>query len=74
MNLTDLITSKSDGRLSEAKIWGHIGKAILVWIIATNPTAVLQSWDVMTAAFIFLVAPDILKKYIAVRAPHVQSK
>lgn len=74
MKLSDLVTSKGDGKLSEAKIWGHVGKAILVWIIATNPTAVLQSWDVLMAAFIFLIAPDILKKYIAMRAPHVQAK
>lgn len=65
--IADLVTSSADGHVSEARVWGHIGKGLLVYLIATHPAAVLASWEMLTAAFSLLIAPDLLKKYIAVR-------
>ena len=66
-DLNDLVRSP-DGRLSEAKLSAVIFKAALVWSFAKFADQILQHWEVLSTYIVALIAPDLLKKWLMMRA------
>lgn len=67
MKLRDLVESK-DGRLSESRVWGHIGKAAVLHLLLAHSDAVIASWEVAFVLTSMLIAPELLKRWIASRS------
>lgn len=68
MKLSDLVASPDTGRLSESRVWGHLGKLAILYLVLAYPDAVLAGWEVAFVLFGFLVAPEIVKRWIGARS------
>lgn len=56
------------GRISEAKTFAVLGKSALLYILLTYPVSILERWDVLAVIVSALIAPDLLKKFLTLRA------
>lgn len=63
-----------DGRLSEAKIFAVIFKCPLLWVFIYKIDTILHDWSVLLLFICAFLAPDVLKKLIAMRIPTSQGK
>jgi hypothetical protein len=55
------------GRMSEAKMFAVAFKPFLIWVFVKNAETILQDWTILTVIVVTFVAPDLLKKLIAMR-------
>jgi len=65
-DLNDVVRSP-DGRVSEAKLWASAGKAASLFLIMRYSESVIAHWDVLAVLLLVLVAPDLLKKMVAMK-------
>jgi hypothetical protein len=56
------------GRVSEAKLFAAAGKAALLYVLLTYTPSIIERWDVLAVIVLTLVAPDLLKKFLTLRA------
>lgn len=56
------------GRVSEAKTFAVLGKSALLYILLTYPVSILERWDVLAVIVSALIAPDLFKKFLTLRA------
>lgn len=68
------IARSPDGRVSEAKLWSSAGKAAALFLLVRHAESVIESWDVLAVLLLVLIAPDLFKKFIAVRYPQTTQK
>lgn len=66
MSPRDLMCSP-DGRLSESKMWTHVGKALAAWLLVKHGAAIVTQWEVLATLLGLMVAPDLVKKHMATR-------
>jgi hypothetical protein len=66
-DLNDLVRDPN-GRVAEAKVFAVIFKPFLLWVFMTNAQEVLRDWGILTVIVVTFVAPDLLKKLIAMRS------
>ena len=66
-DLNDLVRSP-DGKVSEAKAFAVLFKAAMLWAFITKIETILGNWEILTVFVTAFVAPDLLKKLLAMRA------
>jgi hypothetical protein len=66
-DLNDLVRDPS-GRVAEAKVFAVLFKPFLIWMFVKHAESILQDWGILTVIVITFVAPDLLKKIIALKA------
>lgn len=66
--LLDLVAGP-DGRLSESKIWTHVGKALAAWLLVKHGAAIVAQWEVLATLLGLIVGPELYKKTLAMRKP-----
>lgn len=59
----------ADGRWSEAKLLALVFKAVMIYVFLANTATILADWMVLAVFVVALIAPDLLKKLLAMRAP-----
>lgn len=64
--LLDLVQSP-DGRMSESKIWTHIGKGLAAWLLIKHGAAIVAQWEVLATLLGLIVGPELYKKTLAMR-------
>lgn len=68
------IARSPDGRVSEAKLWASAGKAASLFLLIRHSESVIESWDVLAVLLLVLIAPDLFKKFLAMRYAAAQSR
>lgn len=66
-DLNDLVRSP-DGRLSEAKLFSVVFKIAMAWAFIKYTAVILATWDVLSVFIVAMIAPDVLKKWMVMRA------
>lgn len=66
-DLNDLIRGP-DGKVAEAKVFAVVFKAAMVWVFLKHTELVIKDWMVLLVFCAALLAPDLLKKIIAMKA------
>ena len=66
-DFNDLIRDPS-GRISEAKLGAVAGKAAMLYLLVAHAEQVLADWALLSVFVGAIIAPDLLKKVITVRA------
>ena len=64
-NFNDLFMR--DGQVEESKLWASVGKGCCVWLILTQTDEVLKTEYTLMTLLIFVIAPDLLKKFLSMR-------
>lgn len=67
MILGDLICDPS-GRLSEAKVFAVAFKIAMLWAFIQHTVLILGDWMVLSVVVASMIAPDLLKKILTMRA------
>ncbi len=65
-DLNDLVRDPS-GRVSEAKSYAVIFKGAMVWVFLKHTELILKDWMILAVFVTALLAPDVLKKLMAMR-------
>ena len=65
-DLNDMVRDP-EGRVSEAKLWASLGKAICAYLLMYNRDAIIRNWDALAVMLVIMVAPDILKKLLSMK-------
>ena len=68
-DLNDLVRGP-DGRVSEAKTWGNVGKFIAAYLLLHHTEYIVDRPDAMFLLFSFLILPDMAKKILDAKYPH----
>lgn len=63
-----------DGRVSEAKSFAILFKFFMLWAFYTQIVVILKDWLLLLVFVSAFLAPDLLKKVIAMRMPTNQGK
>ncbi len=66
-DLNDLVRSP-DGKVAEAKVFTVLFKAAMVYVFIKHYEVVTKDWTVLMVFVAAMIAPDILKKLLAVKA------
>lgn len=66
-DLNDLVRDPA-GRVAEAKLWSNVFKAGMLYVFLTHTEVILKDWGVLTVFVGAMVAPDVLKKMLSMRA------
>lgn len=66
-DLNDLVRSP-DGKVSEAKAFAIAFKAALLYVFLNKVGAVLADWMILSLFIAAFIAPDLLKKILAMKA------
>jgi hypothetical protein len=66
-DLNDMVRDPS-GRVAEAKVFAVIFKPFLLWVFMAHAEEILRDWGILTVIVVTFVAPDLLKKLIAMRS------
>ena len=73
-DLNDLVRDPI-GRVSEAKVFAVVFKSSMVWVFLKHAETILRDWMVLAVFITALLAPDLLKKLMAMRlAPKEPTK
>ena len=55
------------GEAQESKIWAQVGKGLCVWLIYKHAEILINHWETLFVLLLFLVAPELIKKFITMR-------
>lgn len=64
-NINDLFMR--DGQVEESKLFAVIGKVACLWLIFKHTAEVLTTEFTLTTLLVFIIAPDIAKKFLTMR-------
>lgn len=64
-NINDLFMR--NGQVEEAKLFAGIGKMACIWLIFKHTDSVLQTENTLITLLLFLIMPDLLKKWLSMR-------
>jgi len=64
-NVNDLFMR--DGQVEESKLWANIGKGVCVYLMLAYTDEVLKTEYTLMTLLLFVVAPDMIKKFISMR-------
>ena len=64
-NVNDLFMR--DGQVEESKLWANIGKGIACYLMVAYTKEVMETEYTLTTLLVFVVAPDLLKKFMSMR-------
>ena len=64
-NINDLFMR--DGQVEEAKLFAGIGKIACLWLIFQHTEVVLETENTLVTLLLFLITPDLLKKWLSMR-------
>lgn len=56
------------GEVSEAKVWANIFKAAMTFVFLAHAEGVIKDWTVLSVFVCGVIAPDVLKKMLMLRA------
>lgn len=56
-----------DQRVSEAKLWANIGKALICYVLLFPNATLLEHWEGFAIMLLFLIAPDLVKKMLTLK-------
>lgn len=72
-NINDLFMR--DGQVEESKLFAVIGKVACLWLIFEHTGEVLNTEFTLTTLLVFIIAPDIAKKFLTMRfGGHTEDK
>jgi hypothetical protein len=71
-NVNDLFMR--DGQVEEAKLLSVIGKGLCCWLIVAHTDVVLQTENTLITLLLFLIMPDLLKKWLSMRFGATEDK
>jgi hypothetical protein len=71
-NVNDLFMR--DGQVEEAKLFAGIGKIACIWLIFKHTDVVLQTENTLITLLLFLIMPDLLKKWLSMRFGATEDK
>lgn len=71
-NLNDLFMR--DGQVEEAKLFAGIGKIACLWLIFQHTDEVLRTENTLVTLLVFLITPDLLKKWLSMRFGGTEDK
>ena len=57
-----------NGELEEGKVWANVGKGLCVWMVLKYADGLILHENVFAIIMLALIAPDLLKKLISMRA------
>lgn len=63
-----------DGTFSEAKAWSNVGKLLCAWLIVGYTEMVLKTEYTLFTLLLFLIAPDLIKKFLVLRLGGAEKK
>lgn len=66
-DLNDLVRDPS-GRVAEAKVFAVVFKSSMVWVFLKHAELILKDWMVLGVFVTAMLAPDLLKKILSMRA------
>lgn len=66
-DLNDLVRDPS-GRVSEAKTYAAVFKGAMVYVFLKHTELILKDWMVLAVFVTAMIAPDVLKKILSMRA------
>lgn len=66
-DLNDLIRSP-DGKVSEAKGFAVVFKASMVYVFLKHAEVILKDWMILAVFVTAMIAPDLLKKILSMKA------
>lgn len=66
-DLNDLVRDPS-GRVAEAKVFAVVFKASMVYVFLKHAETVLKDWMILGVFVTALLAPDLLKKVLSMKA------
>ena len=64
-NVNDLFMR--NGQVEEAKLFAGVGKMACIWLIFKHTDSVLQTENTLITLLLFLIMPDLLKKWLSMR-------
>jgi len=64
-NINDLFMR--EGQVEESKLWSNIGKGLCFYLIVSYTDEVLKTEYTLFTLLIFLITPDLIKKFISMR-------
>lgn len=64
-NVNDLFMR--DGQVEESKLWANVGKGCCVYLMLAYTDEVLKTEYTLMTLLVFVVAPDLLKKWLTMR-------
>ena len=64
-NVNDLFMR--DGQVEESKLFAVVGKVSCLWLIFKHTSEVLHTEWTLTTLLVFIIAPDIAKKFLSMR-------
>lgn len=56
-----------DGQVEESKLWASIGKGVACYLMVAYTDDVLKTEYTLTTLLTFVIAPDLLKKFLSMR-------
>lgn len=56
------------GRVSEAKVFSILGKTAILFVLLQHTVDVLRDWTVLAVLVTALIAPDLFKKFLTLKA------
>jgi len=65
-DFNDMVRSP-DGRISESKIMSTIFKVLMCYVFVVHADAILKDWMILTVFVFGMIAPDLLKKLMAIK-------
>ncbi len=65
-DFNDLVRDPS-GKVAEAKVYRLVGKGLAAWMIGENAHAIVGHETVLMVLFGWLIAPDLIKKWITMK-------
>ncbi len=57
----------SHGEYQESKLFSTIGKGLCIWLIWKHAELLIDNWEGLFVLLLFLIAPDLIKKFITMR-------
>jgi len=74
-DLNDVVRD-SHGKVMEEKLFSIIFKSFLLWVFYQHAETILKDWTVLTIFVIAFTAPELLKKFLAMKtgAPDVEQR
>ncbi len=72
-DLNDMVRDP-EGRVSEAKLWASLAKAIAAYLMVTNSAHIIAYWDALAILLIAMIAPELIKKVLALKYQAPQGK
>lgn len=55
------------GEYQESKFFSTVGKCLCIWLVWKHAELLIDNWEALFVLLLFLIAPDLIKKFITMR-------